>query len=329
MKGINKIYLILLALVAAFFLIALLLPSKLEISMNKMIKADKKVVYRQVNILKNWEPWSPFLEADPSMSIVYAGPPSGIGAKLSWKSENMDNGTLEIVNANVFESIVLDVTIGKNEGVMDFDMLEKGDSTKITWTFETQLKYPFQPYLALFIKPKIEKLFQDGLINLAYIASRFETTLVISRGQIEAAYALSVVDSSAFNDLHIAQAKVYQEIADYVNTLDAEINGPAYCIFYRYNPGRNVIFEAGYPIDRIVKDSGRIRMVNTPSGEVVTGSHFGPHTGLMDTHAEIQKYITKNEMVWNGPPWEVYVTDTQREPDTSRWQTKIFYPVKK
>ena len=34
-----------------------------------------------------------------------------------------------------------------------------------------------------------------------------------------------------------------------------------------------------------------------------------------------------NDVVSPGPSWEVYVTDPGAEPDTSKWQTDIYFPV--
>ncbi len=318
---------VLVGLIALFFIVALILPSALNVSESKIIKADDKVVYRQVNILKNWEPWSPFLEADPSMSLEYQGAESGIGARVSWTSNNIDNGMLEIVGAKVFRHLKIDVQIGDHHGEMAYDIEPYGDSTGIVWSFTMPLSYPWERYLGIFMKPQLQKTFKDGLVNLAYIAEQFETTLIVHQGSLEPAYALSIVDSASFDNLQQVQRIAYQEIADYVNANGAEIIGPAYCIFYRYNPKNTVVFEVGYPVNQVIDGKERIHMVNTPSGGVVSASHFGAHTGLMDAHSEIQKYIRRSGLKWNGPPWEVYVTDTQLEPDTSRWQTKVFYPI--
>ncbi len=318
---------VLLGLVALFFIVPLILPSALNVSESKIIKADDKVVYRQVNILKNWEPWSPFLEADPTMSLAYQGAESGVGAEVSWTSNNIDNGMLEIVAAKVFRHLKIDVHIGDYHGEMEFDIEPYGDSTAIEWSYTMPLSYPWERYFGIFLRPQLQKAFKDGLVNLAYIAEQFETTLLVRKGSLEPAYALSIVDSASFSNLQKVQRIAFQEIADYANANKAEIIGPAYCIFYRYDPKSNFVFEVGYPVNQVIEGNKRIHMVNTPSGDVMSASHFGAHTALMETHAEIQKQMRRSGLKWNGPPWEVYVTDTQMEPDTSRWQTKVFYPI--
>jgi len=40
------------------------------------------------------------------------------------------------------------------------------------------------------------------------------------------------------------------------------------------------------------------------------------------------KFIEENEKEINGASWEVYITDPMSEPDTSKWVTQIYYPVK-
>ena len=39
-----------------------------------------KVIFDQVNDLKMWEKWSPWVEGDSTIKVTYQGPGKGIGA---------------------------------------------------------------------------------------------------------------------------------------------------------------------------------------------------------------------------------------------------------
>ncbi len=317
-----------LILLALFFLSAAFLPSQLQVRAVKMTTAEPNVLYRQINILKNWEPWSPFMETDPNMMMSYKGRKSGIGAICQWTSPNLGTGSMEIVETKVNEFLKFKVLFGDNtEGSMLFHIRPENDSTFVQWTFLQDLSYPLERFMGLILKGKIKEFLDDGLINLTFISEQFGDGVRIQKGNIDAVQGISMLDSASFDQLQVVQADLYQKMADYVNAQGAEINGPPYCVFYRYDPRRKIVFEVGYPVDKMLEGTESIHMVNIPSGNVVSASHFGPYTSLLNTHSKIQKYIRNNKLKWSGPPWEVYATDPATEPDTSRWETKIFYPV--
>jgi AraC family transcriptional regulator len=59
-----------------------------------------------------------------------------------------------------------------------------------------------------------------------------------------------------------------------------------------------------------------------------TVSHFGPYDGLGDAHFALGEYVRQNQLETVGLCWEEYVTDPGAEPDPSRWQTLVCWPVK-
>ena len=65
-----------------------------------------------------------------------------------------------------------------------------------------------------------------------------------------------------------------------------------------------------------------------PACEAVYAKHFGSYDSG-NTHYAIEAYMKANEIDYSGAYiWEVYITDPMNEPDTAKWQTDIYYPVK-
>jgi effector-binding domain-containing protein len=56
-------------------------------------------------------------------------------------------------------------------------------------------------------------------------------------------------------------------------------------------------------------------------------SHFGHYNTLHETHAAIRNWCSANGMKISGPCWESYPNDPGSEPDSSKWQTNVYYPV--
>lgn len=63
-------------------------------------------------------------------------------------------------------------------------------------------------------------------------------------------------------------------------------------------------------------------------GPVVKGIHFGPYEQLKDSYVAMQTWINDEGLTPNGPHWEQYVTDPGQEPEPTKWQTDIYWPVK-
>ena len=85
--------LILLALVVVVIGIGALLPKDFAVERSIEINASPEVVFDEVNSLRKWSAWSPWLARDPSIENTYSGPEAGVGATVVWTSEEAGDGT--------------------------------------------------------------------------------------------------------------------------------------------------------------------------------------------------------------------------------------------
>ena len=53
--------------------------------------------------------------------------------------------------------------------------------------------------------------------------------------------------------------------------------------------------------------------------------HLGSYDDLMIPHTAMENYLKENDLTMEGPALEEYVTDPGNEPDTSKWETHIYY----
>jgi effector-binding domain-containing protein len=58
------------------------------------------------------------------------------------------------------------------------------------------------------------------------------------------------------------------------------------------------------------------------------GTHFGAYDKTMYMYTAMDEYIQEFKLEETGGPIEEYITDPMSEPDTSKWQTNIYFPVK-
>jgi effector-binding domain-containing protein len=84
---------------------------------------------------------------------------------------------------------------------------------------------------------------------------------------------------------------------------------------------------AGCTVEGEVTLTGGCEWVEIPGGPHAFASHFGPYSSLHETHAAIQSWCAEHDAKPSGPCWESYPTDPGLEPDSSKWQTDVHYPV--
>ena len=59
-------------------------------------------------------------------------------------------------------------------------------------------------------------------------------------------------------------------------------------------------------------------------GEVM---HIGPFEAMEKTYAALQAWMDDHQIQPAAGMWEVYMSDSQTEPDHSKWKTKIVWPI--
>ena len=135
------------------------ISGKIEVSIE--IEAPVVIVYEKVTDLQTWPTWAPWWKKDSTMTTVYSGQKSGLGAKMSWSGVD-GGGSLEIVEANFIKNL-------KNELIFDgmppsysiWTFEETAMGTRVTWSFQDELPF-YVHFMQLFISPELE----EGLIGL-------------------------------------------------------------------------------------------------------------------------------------------------------------------
>jgi hypothetical protein len=62
-----------------------------------------------------------------------------------------------------------------------------------------------------------------------------------------------------------------------------------------------------------------------PAGRAAVLRHVGPFSGLRDACARLHEWAGERAA---GPFWESYVTNPREEPDSARWITELFLPLR-
>jgi effector-binding domain-containing protein len=127
-------------------------------------------------------------------------------------------------------------------------------------------------------------------------------------------------------EMQQAFAEFFGEVWKYIQESDGQSAGMPFARYHSMND-RSFDLECGMPVAAPMDGAGRIQPSELPGGRVAFSSYFGPYESLGEAHDALVVWMGENGHQVAGAPWEFYITDPGEEPDPSRWQTDIYYPV--
>jgi uncharacterized protein YndB with AHSA1/START domain len=171
MKILKNIILGVIALIVIMAVIALVaLPRQSKVERSVVIAAPAEVVFDQVNDLKKNEAWSPW--KDSTMKLSYGPVTAGKGARSSWTSKNMGNGTMTIEESVPSSAI----TIGLDFGAMGqakalWTFAPEGEGVKVTEVMASDAGMnPAKRWMSLMSDKMVGPYFERGLAALKQVS---------------------------------------------------------------------------------------------------------------------------------------------------------------
>lgn len=168
MNSIKKIGIAVLIIIIVISFTGMFLPSTIKLERSIEIKAPVNLVFDQVNNLKNWESWSPWVKNDPGLKVLYNDIPVGKGASFSWSGSTSGKGSLLIIDS-IKDSLVIFALEFKEESPAHsmFKFENKAGDVKVTWSFESEIgNNPFTKVIWIIGKKAIANSFEKGLMSL-------------------------------------------------------------------------------------------------------------------------------------------------------------------
>lgn len=155
-----------LILLVTYFII----PSEAQMERTVVIEASAEKVFPHVSSLKKMQDWSPWVGIDPNAEYTFEGPDSGVGAKMSWSSEdpNVGNGKQEIVEVVEFSKVNTKMEFEGFGGETHSAILlePEGEGTKVTWTYESTDQNGIARFFMLGVDGMLGPSYEEGLGKL-------------------------------------------------------------------------------------------------------------------------------------------------------------------
>jgi hypothetical protein len=166
-KAIKIVGMVVVAIVALVAIIGAFLSPKSHMERSIVVNAQPAAIFQQINSFKNFNKWSPWMEKDPNTTTTFEGPETGVGAKMSWQSKELGNGSQWIMESEENKHLKTGMQFADFEGTYTSDInLEPADGgTKVTWTYDGDVS---QSGMASSIMGKVMGKFMDGMLGPDY-----------------------------------------------------------------------------------------------------------------------------------------------------------------
>lgn len=159
-----------LAFLVVLVLAGFLFPREVTLERSVYIAKPPQAVFPYVNDFRNFNSWSPWYQLDPATEYEYSEPSAGLGATMSWTSENANvgSGRQTITASEPYSLVRTDLDFGgQGTAVAEFRLQPQGSGTNITWWFTSDMGTgPIARWMGLLVKNMVGKSYQQGLDKL-------------------------------------------------------------------------------------------------------------------------------------------------------------------
>jgi len=324
--------------IGAIVVIGVLLPSDPGVERDLLIDARPATVFWLLNDIRQINEWSPYSENDPNARIMLSGPPSGVGASISWSGRIIGQGRQTIIESVPFERIVSEESSADRiEARHTISLTEEDGRTHVTWRREQHFGFNLAgryfgllldgirgPELAQDLARLAEMAeglppadFSDIEIEHIYVES-LDIAYVTTRSEPQSEAVTSAMSDSFFDILAFIRRHRLVEAGAPLSVT-------------RTFAGANLVFDAAIPIRGLTGTTPRtentVKIGKTYEGPVIRARHIGAYATLGRTHDKIAAYLAARGIARNGDAWEAYVSDPERT-DESGLVTYVYYPIR-
>lgn len=335
MKFLKWLGISLVSIAALLLIIALFLPSHFHVERSVKIQKPISTVFETAIDINQRAEWDPWIELEPDAKIKVHITPEIIGSGYTWKGEIIGEGKItiqEFVPNKLIKSKIKFIAPQSMESDVIWTFTETDNISFVTWAFEGSLSYPIEKWSGLFMDKFMGPQFEKGLSNFKKLVESLPDmkgrTGEIKEFQFEGLLAVTMKDECDMNKISSKMMEMYPELMNYLKNNNTDISGSPFAIYHPCENAGQTILECGLPINMKLAGEENINFIEIPAGKTIMASHFGHFRSVKTTYEALQKYITENNIEIIGSPWEMYITDPMKEPDQSKWETKVYFPIK-
>lgn len=335
MKFLKWLLIIVLILAALVLIIPLFLPGTVKVSARQEIALSPAQVFYNLATYSGRSKWDPWLETEPGAESETVSNPGYVGSIYTWKGEKLGSGK-EMIDSVVFgKYIAASLWFGQSpqSSLVEWNFEGTENGTMVTWSFASDAKYPVGRIALNLMKGSLQTSFDKGLENLKeYLESNppvLSTLGEIQRSKIAPMFTLVIPGNGTMEEMSTQMSDLYGQLMAEMGSQGLQITGAPFSHYLSFDEVSGVTeYLSGIHVSGKGKNAGIIKAVNYPEMQVVQAIHTGPYEDLHVSYAKLMEYIAVNKIQVTGETIEFYFTDPSQEPDITKWQTLITFPLR-
>jgi len=331
MKAIKIVGIILMILATVVLITIYLLPDNAHMERKILIESQPEAVYTELISFRTFNEWSPWATKDPMAEYLWDGPVIGVGARISWKSTVVGNGSMQIVEVMENRKVVNLMKFDEYESdpTAAFILNPVAGGTEVVWTYDESDVQGLAKIFMLGIDGFLGEDYEQGLLALKErVESAPDFQFPMNLRTIAPFQYLGIRDSTVNDPALVStmMAQNYGELVTYMSIRGVETTGNPLAVFTDFGYA-DLSFVCGYPVADQLSGSGRIELFRQEGGPAIVLNCQGGYENLDKGYDQIMEFAAFYNYDLVDNPWEEYITDPETNPDTATWTTNIYHPV--
>lgn len=332
------LFLVLIAIIGFAIYIAVQ-PNSFEVSRERIVNAPSAVLYDNVIDFKNWESWSPWIEKEPDLKLMFPEQTEGIGGSYSWEGKD-GHGSMKTL------ALQPNVSIEQELQFEDYDPSKinwsfepiDNNKTKVTWKMNSD-KIPFMFKGFAVISGGFDNMigpdFERGLEKLDSVAvEEIKKYSINVEGITEhsGGFYLFETMSCRMDEFKSKMENMMPKLVEFAHKNNIVMAGPPFVLYHKWDEENNaVMFSCCIPTtSRIITTESDFLTGKLDPFKAIKTTLKGDYSNLKEAWETAMKYAADNniQLTENGPMMEAYLTDAMTQPNPAKWLTEIYIAVK-
>jgi len=305
---------------------------KLAVNESIIINKTPEDVFNLLSDFSNWEPWSPWLIADPDAKVTVADDKKF----QEWSGDVSGVGNMKIIGEKPHEQIDIDLTFlkpWKSTAKVSFIIKPVDNGTSVTWTMDSSL-----PFFLFWMKKMMNALigmdYTRGLNMLKEYAEDGKTKSILEiKGNtvFEGCNYVGIKTDTTMDKMAESMETNYTKLQEYIRGehLD-KVAGFPFSIYHKWNPTNGIVsYTAAIPVKGEVELLPGMITGKYPKTKMHTIKHTGPYLHIGNAWSaqyarKSSKTIKVNKKI---DPIEEYLNSPKNTPE-NELETQIHFAVK-
>ena len=175
MRALKIILIVVVILIAIFFIGGFVLPKSYSVTRTTLIHAPDSVVFGNIADLNNFLKWNPWIKMEPSAKVEITGPIAQPGHMYTWNGDKTGRGQMRITNLSRYSLVEMELKFiepFENLAHTQFLLEPESTGTKVSWVMSGQNNSTAEKWMSLIMEGSLASDFETGLQLLKELSEK-------------------------------------------------------------------------------------------------------------------------------------------------------------